>query len=184
LLSERLETVLNWLEFYRRPDASAGLKQQRDELLDRARELDGYKLKDPAESEELLFGLSRNTVRHEARTLAEKLRQFAKMVTTPTVKRKLRGKGKSAGGDTLVLQGALLKHHGYGTDEFNWTPATQKDLKKLTGWHQSKVSRTMKELFGSKPMKTYNQKCAGQTIRGFLQKFDDGTIRVEAISED
>lgn len=83
--------------------------------------------------------------------------------------------------EKLQLHAALLKHHGFGSDNFDYTPATQKDLQELTHWNQPKVHRVMKVIFGDNPMNTYKQRCRTKTITGFLKKSDDGSYSVEAI---
>lgn len=100
-------------------------------------------------------------------------------------------KKKSANGRTnrkqrkqnekLQMQAALLKHHGFGSDNFDYTPATQKDLQELTRWNQPKVHRVMKTIFGDNPMNGYKQRCRTKAITGFLKKCDDGSYNVEAV---
>jgi len=82
--------------------------------------------------------------------------------------------------ELLILHAALMKHHGVSDEEVKWEPATQKQLHKLTGWNQPKISRMMKVMFGDNPMQTYKRRCKEQTIQGFLLKRDDGRYDVEA----
>ncbi|HUU90126.1 MAG TPA: hypothetical protein VM238_02830 [Phycisphaerae bacterium] len=78
-----------------------------------------------------------------------------------------------------LLAAVLFKHHGLEMETFNWQPATQKELKKDTGWSQSKVSRTMAKLFGPKPMKKYRNLCSRQGLKGFLKRLDDESLVTE-----
>jgi len=83
----------------------------------------------------------------------------------------------------LTLQAALLEHHGFGKEELNYDPITQKKLQRTLSWSQSKASRVMKAIFGNKPMIAYKNKCRSKSISGFLKKADDGTTCVEAIHD-
>jgi hypothetical protein len=83
--------------------------------------------------------------------------------------------------EKLQLQAALLKHHGFDSDTFNYTPANQKELQKLTHWNQTKVHRVMRVVFGDDPMRVYKQRCRQKTIVGFLKKNDNNQNDVEAI---
>lgn len=82
--------------------------------------------------------------------------------------------------ESFLLRTALLQHHGLGGGTINWEPATQKILQGLTKLNQPKIHRTMKGLFGEKPMQAYKQRCKEQTLKGFLIKRDDGRHDVEA----
>lgn len=85
--------------------------------------------------------------------------------------------------DILLMQAALLKHHGFEADTFGYEPATQKELQALTKWGQSKVHRVMKAIFGDGPMNAYKRQCRTKAITGFLKRNDDGNYTVEAVHE-
>ena len=84
--------------------------------------------------------------------------------------------------EKLQLLTALLQHHGFDSDEINYTPANQKDLRKLINWSQPKVHRVMKTIFGNSPMSSYKARCKQKTIIGFLNKNEDGSYTPEAIA--
>lgn len=82
----------------------------------------------------------------------------------------------------LLLACALLTYHKFETLEFNPEPATQLQLGRMLGWDQYKVSRVMATIFGKHPMTKYRKLCRSQgSIRGFLEKLDDGTSRPDGI---
>ena len=85
--------------------------------------------------------------------------------------------------EKLQIQAALLQHHGFETNQINHTPATQKELQKLTNWNQPKIHRALKHIFGDNPMQSYKLKCKEKAIIGFLKKCDDGSYNIEAVSE-
>jgi len=75
-----------------------------------------------------------------------------------------------------VLVAAILKHHGFSTDNVVYESASQKQLAKLSKLSQPNVSRTMEELFGPRPMSRYRRLCRPGALEGFLAKLDDGTL--------
>jgi len=81
----------------------------------------------------------------------------------------------------LLLIVALLEHHKFSTEEFHRQPATQKQLENVLRWTQSRVSRTMAVIFGKRPMAKYRSLCKLGRIRGFLEKLEDGTHRIDGI---
>jgi hypothetical protein len=83
--------------------------------------------------------------------------------------------------EKLQMHAALLKHHGFDSENLNNEPATQKQLQELTQWNQPKVHRVMKAIFGNQPMYVYKQKCKQEAIIGFLKKNDDVGYTLEAI---
>jgi hypothetical protein len=71
-----------------------------------------------------------------------------------------------------MLQAALATHH-----RSTYHPATIKDLRELTGWDASRVSRAMQDLFGS--MASYHELCRTEPVRGLRRKLSDGSIVVD-----
>lgn len=49
--------------------------------------------------------------------------------------------------------------------------------------NQSKVHRTMKKVFGEKPMEAYKQCFATGKLTGYMKKLKDGTYKVDGIVE-
>lgn len=100
-----------------------------------------------------------------------------------TSRSKSLGASQRANETRIVLIGALMAHHRFGGTNQNLDAATQQELMQLTGWRQSKLSRAIKKLFGSRGMAAYKGICAQKGIQGFLQKDKDGTAKVEAMDD-
>ena len=97
--------------------------------------------------------------------------------------RKSRKPRQSTRDDNVMLIGAIQTHHRFNQDEQTLEPASQRQLAKLLGWPQSKVSRTIKALFGGRGMNAYKATLRSGKLRGFLTKQEDGTLDVEAIQD-
>ncbi len=78
------------------------------------------------------------------------------------------GKRKQSADAVLMMRTALLQHHGFESGELHFEPASQIELMKLTGFGQTKVSRTMKTIFGKDPMLQYKNACR---TAGGLQRY-------------
>ncbi len=74
-------------------------------------------------------------------------------------------------------------HHRFGEADENLDAATQRELIAITQWTQSKLSRAIQSLFGPRGMAAYKELSAGEAIKGFLSKKEDGTREVEAVGE-
>jgi len=92
-------------------------------------------------------------------------------------KRRQRERKQSQGADDIVMmKSVLMTHHKADSGEGDREPATQKELGRLAGgdtpWKQYRVSRALKGIFGTSPMRTYNRLFKTETLSGFLKKTD------------
>jgi hypothetical protein len=92
---------------------------------------------------------------------------------------------KEAQSDLLVFVSFLAEHHFPARGEPVAEPLTQKKIGKALNWAQARVSRCFRRWFKSnRGMSVYRRHCqTGEITRGFLKKYNDGDISIEAYLE-
>jgi len=128
--------------------------------IDPAGKVVSKRVSDPAQREALLMALREKGA--EGRDTLAKLTRAWSPKKPKTGKRRRRD-------DKFIMRELLLTHHGCGTGQFRPEAAGQRELQKLTGWDQPRVSRAMQEIFGKGPMAKYKRSCVDGKLVDYLK---------------
>ncbi len=83
--------------------------------------------------------------------------------------------------DALLLRTTLLQHHGFGSKNMSFQPATQEELAKKLKWKQHRVSRVIQRSMPVGFWKQYKLACQSEALIGWLTQLDD-SVNVEPVS--
>lgn len=83
--------------------------------------------------------------------------------------------------DALLLCTTLLQHHGFGSRNISFLPATQEELAKKLKWKQHRVSRVIQRSMPVGFWKQYKLACQSEALIGWLIQLDD-SVNVEPVS--
>jgi hypothetical protein len=129
---------------------------------------------------EALFGLTHVLSSQEFQQLEQQaLEELAQI----RLRMRIRQPKMNVRTNSNLLRGALLTLHQFDSKTPQDGPFSQTEIAKLLTWCQSRVSRTMKNLFPD-GMAGYARMCrTGMMRKGFLRKFDNGTFGIEAADQ-